>query len=228
MEKTYTLQFNGYEATVIRPETPNGKWIWKTEFLYAFDQAEVALVKEGYTRVYYKISDKYGSYNAVRLMRKFYHFIIKEFDLNEKCCLFGFSRGGLYAFNFALFYPEYVEKVYLDAPVLDMRTWPKREKPDDRPLVEQVYNEYGLNDDTIITFKGNPIDNLPEFFSLNIPFMIVAGGADEVVRFDRNGGKLIAYCEENGVKITSIVKPDCKHHPHSLEDVTPILEFIKQ
>ena len=228
MEKTYTLQFNGYEATVIRPENPNGKWIWKTEFLYAFDQAEVALLKEGYTRVYYKISDKYGSYNAVRLMRKFYHFIIKEFNLDEKCYLFGFSRGGLYAFNFALFYPEYVEKVYLDAPVLDMKTWPCNGKEGSRPLTEQVFEEYGLNDDTLQTFKGNPIDNLPEFFSLHIPLLVVAGGADEVVPFDRNSEILINYCKQNGIEITSIVKPDCKHHPHSLEDVTPILEFIKK
>ena len=36
------------------------------------------------------------------------------------------------------------------------------------------------------------------------------------------------YCKENGIEITAIVKPDCKHHPHSLEDVTPIVEFIKK
>ena len=104
--------FNGYHATVILPEKPNGKWIWKTEFLYAFDQAERALNERGYTRVYYAVSDKYGSYHAVRLMRKFYDFVVKEFSLDKKCNLFGFSRGGLYAFNFALFYPELVEKIY--------------------------------------------------------------------------------------------------------------------
>ena len=39
----------------------NGKWIWKTEFFDAFDQAERALLERGYTRVYYQISDEYGS-----------------------------------------------------------------------------------------------------------------------------------------------------------------------
>ena len=61
MEKTIEFEFNGNQAVVIRPENPNGKWLWKTEFLYAFDQAERALVEKGYTRVYYQISDKYGS-----------------------------------------------------------------------------------------------------------------------------------------------------------------------
>ena len=83
MSKIETFMFNGYEATVIIPENPNGKWIWKTEFLYAFDQAERALLKEGYTRVYYQISDKYGSYNAVRLMKKFYEHVIERFLLPQ-------------------------------------------------------------------------------------------------------------------------------------------------
>lgn len=223
MENTLKICFNGFEATVIRPENPNGKWIWKTEFLYAFDKAEVALVQEGYTRVYYSISNKYGSYNAVRLMYKFYRFIVKELSLDKKCTLFGFSRGGLYAFNFALFYPDCVEKVYLDAPVLDMKTWPKKGSIE----YEQMLEEYGLNDDTLQTFKGNPIDNLEEFFALDIPLLIVAGGSDEVVPFPKNSGIVIEYCKNNSLPLQSIVKPDCKHHPHSLGDVAPIVRFVK-
>ncbi len=223
-ETVKTFEFNGYTGTVIIPENPNGKWVWKTEFLYAFDQAERALVDEGYTRVNYAICDKYGSYNAVRLMHKFYDYVVKEFNLDKKCSLFGFSRGGLYAFNFALFYPEYVEKVYLDAPVLDMKTWPYAGSVEQA----QMFEEYGLNADTLRTFKGNPIDNLDEFFSLNLPLLLVAGGSDEVVPFEKNSGKLIEYCKAKGIEITSIVKPEGLHHPHSLDNVTPIVEFIKK
>ena len=39
MPKIIEYSFNGYAATVITPDKPNGKWIWKTEFLYAFDKA---------------------------------------------------------------------------------------------------------------------------------------------------------------------------------------------
>ena len=223
MEKIFEFDFNGYPATVIVPENPNGKWIWKTEFLYAFDQAERALLNDGYTRVYYQISDKYGSYNAVRLMREFYYYVIKRFELSEKAVLFGFSRGGLYAFNFALFYPRFVEKIYLDAPVLDMKSWP----PEGSVERSQVYEEYGLNAETYQMFKGNPIDNLDEFFALGIPLYIVAGGADEVVAFEENSGKLLAYCAQKGINVPYIIKPEGLHHPHSLDDVTPILAFVK-
>ena len=57
MSNIIEYEFNGHKATVIVPEKPNGKWIWKTEFLYAFDKAETELVDMGYTRVYYQISD---------------------------------------------------------------------------------------------------------------------------------------------------------------------------
>lgn len=95
MANVIKFNFNGYEATVVRPENPNGKWVWKTEFFGAFDMAERELLDLGYTRVYYAIRDMYGSYRAVRLMHEFYKHVIKEFSLEDKCALFGFSRGGL-------------------------------------------------------------------------------------------------------------------------------------
>lgn len=222
--RTEEFVFNGHTATVIIPDKPNGKWIWKTEFLYAFDQAEQKLNQMGYTRVYYSISHKYGSYQAVRLMRKFYHHVVEKYSLDKKAYLFGFSRGGLYAFNFALFYPEYVAKVYLDAPVLDMNDWP----PKDSNERQQVYEEYCLTEKTLENFNGNPINNLDEFFSLNIPLMIVAGGSDEVVHYDKNSQIVIEYCKKNNIDLVYFVKPECMHHPHSLEDVKPIIDFIEK
>ena len=221
--KEMTWTFNGYSVHVERPDNPNGKWIWKTEFFHAFDAAEQKLFDMGYTRVYYSISAKYGSYKAVRLMHEFHKHIIKELDLCEKTVLFGFSRGGLYAFNYTLFYPEWVEKVYLDAPVLDMRTWPLHPSKERN----EVYAEFGLNKETIETFGGHPIENLPEYFGLKIPTLLVAGGADEVVPFEANSKKMIDYCEANSIPLTYFVKPECLHHPHSLEDVTPIIRFVE-
>ena len=220
--KTETFEFGGHTATVILPDAPNGKWVWKTEFLYAFDSAECALLEQGYTRVYYKVSNRYGSYAAVRLMKRFYDFVKEKYDLADKCALFGFSRGGLYAFNFALFYPEAVDKVYLDAPVLDLRAWPWEDSPEQAEML----SEYSLTKETLATFGGNPIENLEEYFSLGIPTLLVAGGADEVVPFSENAGRMIDFCRERGIDLPAIVKPECKHHPHSLEDVTPILDFI--
>jgi len=89
-----------------------------------------------------------------------------------------------------------------------------------------MFAEYGLNADMLPTFKGNPIDKMDELFALRIPLLLIAGGKDEVVPFEKNAGLMIEYCKSKGIKIISIVKPECLHHPHSLEDVTPILEFV--
>lgn len=224
MEQVFEYEYNGYSAYVIRPEKPNGKWIWKTEFFTAFDQAERALLDMGYTRVYYQISDKYGSFNAVRLMHNFYFDVINRFNLDERCYLFGFSRGGLYAFNFTLFYPECVEKIYFDAPVLDLRTWPKE------GMIERVQaiNEYGLTPDAYETFNGQPVNYFDEFFSHMKHILLIAGLKDEEVDFSQNAGKMIDYCKEHNIYIETILKPEGKHHPHSLEDVTPIINFIER
>ena len=94
MIRTEEFEFNGYQATIIIPENPNGKWIWKTEFLYAFDQSERALCERGYTRVYYCISNKYGSYNAVRLRHALQLLVVEKYPLENEACRFWFSRGG--------------------------------------------------------------------------------------------------------------------------------------
>ena len=220
----YEFEFGGTTATVIIPEHPNGKWIWKTEFLTAFDKAERDLVDEGYTRVYYKLSNMYGAPSAIRRMHAFYFEVTKRFSLTEKCVLFGFSRGGLYAFHFALAHPDLVAGVYFDAPVLDVRTWPHTDSKEQREL----FDICSLNEETLVRFRENPAELLPEYFALSLPTLLVAGGADEVVPFPQNAQRMIQEAKASSFPLISIVKPDCKHHPHSLEDdTTPILKFVR-
>ena len=221
--KTLGFEYNGYPATILFPDNFNGKWVWKTEFLYAFDQAERALFDDGYARVYYAISDQFGSPNAVERMRAFHEYIVKEYALAPKAFLFGFSRGGLYAFNYAAKYPERVEKLYLDAPVLDLKSWP--------PVGSRDYSlmlaEYGLTEAEFSTFKGSPVDNFSALYETGLPVLLVAGDSDEVVPYEDNGKRLVDYYKARGKAVELYLKAGCGHHPHSLEDVTPIVAFVK-
>ena len=60
-----------------------------------------------------------------------------------------------------------------------------------------------------------------------IPILIVTGDSDRVVPHEEN--TLIAEQRYRvlGGKIQVILKPGVDHHPHSLEDPTPIVEFLK-
>ena len=218
------FEYNGYKATVLFPDNFNGKWVWKTEFFYAFDQAEQELFSMGYARVYYEISDMYGSDRAVRLMHLFHLHLHEKYCLNTKPYLFGFSRGGLYAFNYALYYPEYVEKLYLDAPVLNLKSWPPRGSEEHSGLL----TEYFLNEETFEKYAFSPIDRLKEFAKNNLPVMIVAGDSDEIVPHQENSEIMVNYYRAHGLKIEYILKPGCGHHPHSLQDVTPIIRFVQE
>ena len=177
----------------------------------------------GYARVYYEISDMYGSNRAIRLMHLFHLHLREKYGLKTKPNLFGFSRGGLYAFNYALYYPEYVEKLYLDAPVLNLKSWPPRGTEEHSGLL----TEYFLNEETFEKYAFSPIDRLKEFVKNNLPVMIVAGDSDEIVPHQENSEIMVNYYREHGLKIEYILKPGCGHHPHSLEDVSPIIRFIE-
>ena len=218
-KKIEKFTVNGYEATVIIPSEPNGEWLWKTEFFYAFDKAENALCEKGFLRAYFGISDKYGSPEAVKLMYGFYLEIMKRYPfLNAKCGIIGFSRGGLYAFNYTLAHPETVKKAYFDAPVLDLRTWPRRgEEYGENGLYEQVLKEYGFkSEEEYLNYCGYPVENFDKYFSLKIPTLLIAGDSDGTVAFKKNSLKMIEYCNLNGVPLTYYVKVGVDHHPHSL------------
>lgn len=226
MAKDYEYEFNGYKAYVTVPENPNGKWIWKAEYRTAFNKAELALIEQGYTHVYYEVRFQYGCPKVQRLMHKFHLDVIERFNLQKKCILIGMSVGGLYSFNYTLAYPEYVEKVYLDAPALDIYDVYSRFTGEDVQYYDKMLECYGLTRETVKDFKDFPIYNLKEFFDHNIPVLLVAGDADPVCRPEKNYQLMLRYCEENNIPITVHIKHGCGHHPHGLEDITPILNFV--
>ena len=61
---------------------------------------------------------------ALDHMDKFYAHLTAQFGLAPKTVLEGFSRGGLFAFNWAARRPDQVACIYADAPVCDFKSWP--------------------------------------------------------------------------------------------------------
>ncbi|WP_459558057.1 SGNH/GDSL hydrolase family protein [Lacunimicrobium album] len=205
-------------------------WIWRTEFFGAFDMADQMLLKEGWVVAYVDMQNLYGSPIAMEVMDRFHEVVTKEFDLAEKVVLEGFSRGGLYAFNWAALRPEKVAAIYADAPVLDFKSWPggKGRGPGNAKDWERCLKAYGLSEEEAMGYMLNPIDNLKALAGAKIPIIIVAGDADKVVPVEENTLIVEKRYKELGGEIRVILKPGVDHHPHSLEDPTPIVEFLQQ
>ena len=59
-----------------------------------------------------------------------------------------------------------------------------------------------------------------------MPILSVCGEADRVVPFAENTAVLEKRYRELGGPIEVIRKPGVDHHPHSLKDPAPIVDFI--
>jgi hypothetical protein len=226
------FEFEGRPSLLVEPQTENPErpWIWRTEFFGHEAQLDLALLKMGWHIAYVKISDMYGAPSSIEVMRAFHEHLETEFGLASKAVLEGLSRGGLYAFNYAATFPEKVAALYLDNPVLDIRSWPGGlgEGPGSVECWEQCLEMYGLSKESASAFKGNPLDQIEPVAQARIPIVMVCGDADEVVPFEENAAILARRYEELGAPVELIVKPGFRHHPHSLPDPKPMTDFLQR
>ncbi len=221
----FDFKFKERDAIVVVPkQAAKGRpWIWRPAFFDAFPSVDKALLEKGFHVVYYDVTHCYGNPRAVALGTEFYEYIIKEYKLSDKVTLEGFSRGGLYALNWAISNPEKVACIYLDAPVCDVFSWPGRK---DKSLWEGVLNEWRLTDEQMNDFKGNPIDNLEPLAKARVPIFSVCGDADKVVPYEENMDVVRSRYLALGGPVEVLLKPGVDHHPHSLDNPQPVVDFI--
>ena len=227
----HDFTFNGRNGLIVLPKerAEGSPWVWRAEFFSAFDTVDMDLLSKGWALAYYEVSDMYGAPQALELMKPFHDAFVKEYSLSNKAAMFGFSRGGLYTSNYTAKYPEDICVIYLDAPVCDIRSWPCTTEgitSGDTECWEQCKVLYDLTDESAKTFKGNPLDKIPTLVENKIPCILVAGLVDSVVPYCENGELFVAEYKRLGGEIKTILKPECDHHPHSLDDPTEVTEFI--
>ena len=227
----YDFDHNGREAIIVIPrQAAEGRpWIWRPAFFGHEPQADLELLKNGWFVVYYDLTHLYGSPRSVALGYDFYRYLVNEYQLSPKTVLEGFSRGGLFAFNWAAQYPDKVSCIYVDAPVCDFKSWPAgkgRDVPHD--LWNDCLKEYGFTEQEAWNYKGNPVDNLYPLAQAGIPIIAVCGEDDDVVPYKENMGFVRQRYLGLGGNVHVILKPGVKHHPHSLKDPEPIVGFILQ
>ncbi|MDE5677890.1 MAG: prolyl oligopeptidase family serine peptidase [Phocaeicola sp.] len=221
----YDFRFKGRDVIVVVPQkAAEGKpWIWRPAFFDAFPAVDKALLEKGFHVVYYDVTHSYGNPRAVALGTEFYHYMRNFYGLSSKVTLEGFSRGGLYALNWAAVNPDKVACIYVDAPVCNVFSWPGRKRAD---LWNDLLKEWNLTDEEMNSFKGNPIDCMEPLAKADVPIISVCGDADKVVPYEENMAVLQARYRALGGRVEVILKPGVDHHPHSLENPEPVLEFI--
>lgn len=228
----YDFSFENRAAKVVVPKTAadGNPWVWRARFFGHEPQADLAMLGLGYHVLWLDSAPLMGSQKSVDLWQRFYLYAVKTFGLCEKVHLEGMSRGGLYTVNWAVQYPGETASIYIDNPVLDFKCWPGGFGKSARSEGDwnDILASYELTEEEAKTWNGNPVDNpkLKDLADAKVPILIVCGDSDKVVPFDESEGPFIKYYRSLGGPIEVIVKPGNDHHPHSLVDPQPIVDFF--
>lgn len=223
----YTFAYQDREAIVVCPKhaATGNPWIWRPAFFGAFASVDEELLRRGFHVAYYDLTHLYGSPRARKSGTDFYWNMVRMYGLSPKVTLEGFSRGGLFAYNWAADHPDKVACIYVDAPVCNVFSWPGR-SPENAGLWKGLLEEWGLTDDQMNSFSGNPIDRLKPLTDAGIPVICVCGDSDKVVPFSENSAIVRQRYTAMGAPFELILKPGVDHHPHSLSDPAPVVDFI--
>ena len=227
----HELTIAGKPVTIVAPKTAAAgrPWVWHGEFFGHKPAPDIALLGKGLHIVSMKINDMLGCPVAVKLWNQCYAELTTNYGLSTKPSLVGLSRGGLYCYNWATSNPDKVSCIYGDAPVCDFKSWPggKGKGKGDPRNWGFVLKLWGFKDEAeALAYKGNPVDSLAPLAKAGVPLLHVFGDADDVVPWEENTGLIESRYKALGGDITMIRKPGVGHHPHGLEDSTPIVEFI--
>lgn|GEM_PF-676951 len=227
----FDLEVDHRPVLVVAPkQAAEGRpWVWHGEFFGHKPAPDIELLKRGFHIVYMSVPDMLGAPKAVEHWNQCYAELTQKHGFAKKVALVGLSRGGLYCFNWATANPDKVACIYADAAVCDFKSWPGgkgkgKGSPRDWKL---VLEQYGFaSDQEALDYNGNPVDSLEPLAKAKVPLLHVYGDADDVVPWDENTGVVADRYKALGGSITLIAKPGVNHHPHGLEDSTPIVEFI--
>ncbi len=223
----HRFTYQGRDAIVVTPDSvATGRpWIWRPAFFGAFDSVDRALLREGFHIVYYDLTHGYGAPSTLDAGDSFYRHAVDSLRLSPKVTLEGFSRGGYFVLNWAARNPEKVACIYVDAPVCDLLSWPGRHQPDmwhDALRLWDITDEQATGE-TLAAYRPELLQPLAAH---HIPVIAVCGDSDTDVPFNENMKIWRDRYSALGAPVELILKQGVGHHPHSLDNPEPIVDFI--
>lgn len=229
--KGYQYDNNGVKYYIVEPHqaVKGNPWIWRARFWGHEPQVDIDLLEQGFYLTYCEVGDLFGAEEAVERWNEFYRLATKA-GLNKKAVLEGMSRGGLIVYNWAVKNLNKVACIYADAPVMDIKSWPMDLGKDTSTTdgnVKNMMSAYGFASvEEACAWDKNPIDHAEQIAKAGISILHVVGDADEVVPVEENTAIFEQSLAEYGYKLNVIHKPGVGHHPHSLNNPSPIVDFI--
>ncbi len=221
---------DGRDCMVVQPKwsAKGHPWIWRTRFWAHEPQTDIGLLERGFHLVYCDVAELFGNDECLKIDADFYR-LLRKAGLSKKAVMEGMSRGGVYVLNWAAENPDKVSAVYIDNPLLDMKSWPcglGKLNPAGAELVAFKKDYQITSDEQLKSFRNSPIDKVPQIVKGHYPILILCADDDEAALPDENTLPFELKVKALGGNITVIHKPGFHHHPHSFPNPKPILDFI--
>lgn len=223
----YRFTVENREALVVVPETPaeGNPWMWRPAFWDAFTAVDDALLNQGFYLTYFNTTDEWGRTEAMEAGQKFYELMTEKYGLMPRATMYGLSRGGYYSLRRAQLYPETVGCLILDNPLVDLFEL-KRNSEWWTDVLRKLHYTDG-SELEIGEFTDNAAYNIHKIARAKIPVLLLSGGQDTIVPYERNGRIIVECYQRYDAPIRSIVRPDGGHHPHGLDNAEAIIPFVK-
>ena len=179
------------------------------------------------------MSGQWGSPTAMTYMDEFQTFVEENFALGTRPAIFGFSRGGAYAANYAYAHPDRVGIIYLDAPLTDLALLSEEEGRNAGWWAEML-RSYGLTEETFWDYHDYPNDHAAQVGKNHVPMLVCLGLADQTVPVQSNFYTFYERYLAGGGReedVLILTKPNGDHHPHSFDDaahVKQMADFIEE
>ena len=224
------FDFDGYEAWIVEPkagtERKGRPWTWTMQWATAFvpRTGVPKLLADGYHHVtIITFKDKMDA-TGLKASAKFQKYLVDELGFAPKADLIGMSWGGFFSTRYAANYPENVDKVYLDAPLLMFKDG--RPKHDIGPWLQMmpVDGKWGNHPEM-------PLNLAEKLAKTGIPVFLVYGGQDKSCPAEQNAIPFIerfkAAGGEKNLKV--LYREYFGHHPHGMElDDPAIVRFFER
>ena len=224
------FSLDGRDCILVSPKTPrsDGKWLLKTEYFGAFPSFEIEMLNRGYYLAHIQSTSRWCPEEDIHARAKFCRYIVENFGLFERCMPVGMSCGGMQAVYLAATYPHLVSALYLDAPVMNLLSCPCGLGEATEKLYEEFFEDMGMTVSQLLNYRRHPVDYLDKLLEARKPVALVCGDVDSVVPYCENGRMLSEAYGKTDIPFFEVLKQGCDHHPHGLDDVSPLVEFAER
>lgn len=228
------FEFKGKKAIVLLPEESkkNGKTVFKPEYFGAFPALQLEFVRRGYTMIFVSNRNRWGTDSELDDQYEFINFCAKEFDISNKVITIGMSCGGMMSVLLAAKYPECIEALYIDAPVMNFLSCPANfgNAPD---VLDSMWTEFenawGITKRELLLFRGHPIDMIPVLVKNKVKIYMAYGDSDKTVPYEENGIALEKAYKSAGLSDLLYIdkKVGVDHHPHGPTDIDFAIKYFE-